>query len=179
LSSARAVEDTETLVVPVDVVGLCLGEDDAQQAASQFAGATAVYQQQATKQHAAFLGDNVSRGFDDPPWDQLGSGVHLHWALPDGLTRGGGPGAELDFPAAPDRWLVTRIVISGSTPATRSWLLESDALTAAPPPAGVSSVTVPVMPSPQLSQPFAYLGRSHDVTQGWSARRATRGPAIT
>ncbi|WP_460112228.1 hypothetical protein [Streptomyces platensis] len=165
--------------MPVDVVGLCVGEDDEQQATSQFAGATAVYQQQATHTHAAFLGDNVTRGFDDPPWHQLESGVHLHWALPDGLTRGGGPGAELDFPAVPNRWLVTRIVIEGTAPVTRSWLIESDALAADPPPAGVSSVTLPVRPSPQLPQAFGYLGRSHDVSQGWSSLRATNGPAIT
>ena len=167
------------LVVPVDVAGLCLGEDDAQQATSRFAGATAVYQEQATEAHGAFLGDNVSRGLDDQPWDQLESGVHLHWSLPDGLTRGGGRGAELDFPAAPNRWLVTRIVISGGSPVTRSWLIESDALSADPPPAGVSSVTLPVRPSAQLPQGFGYLGRSHDVTGGWSALRATGGPAIT
>ena len=165
--------------MPVNVVGLCLGEDDAQQATSQFAGATAVYHEQTTPAHGAFLGDNVSRGFDDPPWDQLGAGAHLHWALPDGLTRGGGPGAELDFPAAPNHWLVTRIVISGHTPATRSWLIESDALTADPPPAGASSATLPVRPSPQLPQAFGYLGRSHDLAQGWSAGRATAGQAIT
>ena len=75
-----------------------------------------MYTEQATPAHDAFLGANVSRSLSDPPWDQLETGVHLHWALPDGLTRGGGPGAELVFPAAPDRWLVTRLVISGGSP---------------------------------------------------------------
>ncbi|HEV7913060.1 MAG TPA: hypothetical protein VGP22_04800, partial [Albitalea sp.] len=49
-------------------------------------------------------------------------GVHLHWALPDGLTRGVGSAPPDDatdaerarlnnvqFPAIPDRWLVLRI----------------------------------------------------------------------
>lgn len=49
---------------------------------------------------------------------QLKAGVHLHWALPDALTRGyqqkkaRGPDDEraIIFPAVPNRWLVTRTV---------------------------------------------------------------------
>src|SRR5271166_5555203 len=40
---------------------------------------------------------------------QLQAGVHLHWALPDALTKG--VISEKDgtnFPAVPNRWLVTR-----------------------------------------------------------------------
>ncbi len=179
MNSARAADDAATtLVVPVDVAGLCIGQDDAQHATGGFAGATAVYQQQVTAAHGAYLGGNVNRGYHDPPWDQLQAGIHLHWALPDGLTRGGGPGAELDFPAAPNRWLVTRIAISGGTPATRSWLIESDALAADPPPPGASSVTLPVRPSPQLPHGFGYLGRTHDLSAGPPAQSAAGGPAI-
>jgi hypothetical protein len=38
--------DLTTLVVPIDVVGLCIGEDDYQQATNGFAGATTVYADQ-------------------------------------------------------------------------------------------------------------------------------------
>jgi hypothetical protein len=170
-------DGTTTLVVPIDIVGLCIGEDDAQQATSGFAGATAVYQDQVQSGHQAFLGSNASRGFDDPPWDQLEVGVHLHWALPDGLTRGGGPGAELSFPATPTRWLVTRIAITGNTPTTRSWLIESDALAAEQPQTG-SSVTLPVATT-TFAQGFGFLGRSHELgDEGWSELRATSGPAL-
>ncbi len=54
-----------------------------------------------------------SRPFQDRGL-QLRAGVHLHWALPDALTRGenrpGKTGAarKLTFPAVPNRWLVTR-----------------------------------------------------------------------
>ena len=177
MSSAEAADDATTLVVPIDVTGLCIGHDDAQHATGGFAGATAVYQQQVTAAHGAYLGGNVNRGYHDPPWDQLQAGIHLHWALPDGLTRGGGPGAELDFPAAPNRWLVTRVAISGGTPATRSWLIEGDALAADPPP-GASSVTLPVCPGPQLPHDFGYLGRTHDLSAGPPAQSGTGGPAI-
>src|SRR5688572_10066624 len=45
---------------------------------------------------------------------QLRAGVHLHWALPDALTKGTNTTEEttaarkLTFPAVPNRWLVTR-----------------------------------------------------------------------
>jgi hypothetical protein len=177
LSSVRAGDDATTLVVPIDVVGLCVGEDDYQQATNGFAGATAAYDDQATSTHPAFLGFNVARGFDFDPWDQLEVGVHLHWALPDGLTRGGGPGAELDFPPTPTRWLVTRVAISGDTVTTRSWLIQSDALSAQQPVTG-SSVTLPVKSS-QFAAGFAYLGQSHELgDEGWSEERAVNGPAL-
>ena len=61
-------------------------------------------------------------------------GVHLHWALPDGLLRGemgetgGGAGVSLSLPPLPDRWLVVRM--TGEKDARRitqrGWVLESD-----------------------------------------------------
>lgn len=49
----------------------------------------------------------------------LAPGVHLHWALPDALTRGtvDTTTRELRFPAVPDRWLVIRFS-SAPPPAT-------------------------------------------------------------
>ena len=43
----------------------------------------------------------------------------------------------------------------------------------------MSAVTLPVRPSAQFPGAFAYLGRSHDVTEGWSGERATGAPAFT
>ncbi|HEY5981822.1 MAG TPA: hypothetical protein VIT41_19520 [Microlunatus sp.] len=166
------------LVVPIDVVGLCIGANDAESATNGFAGATTVYAQQVTDAHAAYLARNISRPFDFPPWDQLEVGAHLHWAMPDGLTRGGGPGAELDFPAAPSRWLITRIAITGGTTRLRSWLVESDALTTEPPPSGTSSVTLPYQPDQTQPPTFAYLGRTHDLTEGWSPARSVGGVRV-
>jgi hypothetical protein len=62
---------------------------------------------------------------------QLKAGIHLHWALPDALTRGvqqkKNPVDQDDeksivFPQVPNRWLVTR------TEATqrKHWIVESD-----------------------------------------------------
>jgi hypothetical protein len=179
LSSVRAAEANAALVVPIDVVGLCIGENDAQQATNGFAGATAVYEQQVTDKHAAYLGSNISRTYEFPPWDQLEVGAHLHWAMPDGLTRGGGRGAELDFPAAPSRWLITRIAITGGTTSTRSWLVESDSLSTEPPPSGTSSVTLPYQPDTSQPPTFAYLGRSYDLAEGWTPARSLGTARVT
>ena len=60
-------------------------------------------------------------------------GVYLHWALPDGLTRGDAGSARSDnvpagnplgLPAVPDRWVVVRLLHRSSV--TRAWVLESD-----------------------------------------------------
>lgn len=59
------------------------------------------------------------------------SGIHLHWALPDGLLRGemqDDPDAPIPMRALPNRWLVVRM--TGPVNAKRldpaSWVIESD-----------------------------------------------------
>ena len=49
-------------------------------------------------------------------------GVHLHWAMPDGLTTTRPDGQHRPLP---DRWLVTRLG-SGTPRAVTSWLIEAD-----------------------------------------------------
>jgi hypothetical protein len=73
----------------------------------------------------------LSQPFEDRGL-QLQAGVHLHWALPDALTRGYLPrnasGSEdersIIFPYVPNRWLVTRTDASRR----RQWVVESDYL---------------------------------------------------
>ena len=64
---------------------------------------------------------------------QLEPGVHLHWALPDALTKATHPLGkdgqpdrnQVEFPTVPNRWLVVRRV---SGIAQKRWLIESDYL---------------------------------------------------
>ncbi|WP_375230183.1 hypothetical protein [Roseobacter sp. S98] len=58
-------------------------------------------------------------------------GVHLHWAMPDGLLRGAlveDEDAPIDMPALPDRWLVTRMTGRTGQPRLdlRSWVIEAE-----------------------------------------------------
>lgn len=63
----------------------------------------------------------------------LSAGVHLHWALPDALTRATHPPGDdgrpdrgrVSFPAVPNRWLVTR---RRAGVAQKRWIIESDYL---------------------------------------------------
>ncbi|CAL9649841.1 hypothetical protein SUDANB19_06565 [Streptomyces sp. enrichment culture] len=81
------------------------------------------------------------RDFADPepsPFDasRPGEGIHLHWHLPEALGRGRmdlrrGFDAPLDFPSAPNRWLVVRYHHTDSqnatsTPAVAGWMVHSD-----------------------------------------------------
>ncbi len=149
------------LVVPVDLIGFCVSEADEQEATGSFAGATVVYTDQTGSQTPAYLGSNVARGFDAAPWKRLEAGVHLHWALPDALTKASVNETQtaVQFPAAPNRWLITRFVMNGSTPTATSWVIESDALNNVA-PAGQSPVTVPIQAGTSNSQDFAYLGQT-------------------
>ncbi len=113
-----------------------------------------------------WLGDSVTSrpGDDHDGW--LPPGVHLHWALPHGLTRGvrkpGGArhryDSPVDYPAVPSRWLVRR-TIGGA--GARVWLVESDFLWPAK-TRGLSHHSVwPLTDAADgAAPPWRYLGRS-------------------
>lgn len=115
---------------------------------------------------------NISEALVSYPFQDraltLPAGVHLHWALPDALTRGTRKTPkdyphEMLFPAVPDRWLVIR---SGGGGAPRQWIVESDYLhpdkDVLPESGGTSlrSIAIPFPADRKLGQrPFRYLGR--------------------
>lgn len=78
-------------------------------------------------------------GLLPPPFTDLTdarpAGVYLHWALPDGLTRGevgtdADAGGTVSLPAVPDRWLVARLGPSGAGRRSMTgWVLESGGAT--------------------------------------------------
>ena len=90
----------------------------------------------------------------------LKPGIHLHWALPDALTKEGKNG----FPAVPNRWLVRR---SKSGNGEKSWIVESDYLF--PLEAGYQedSVTYPYSLASENDPRFRYLGRKV-LLENWS-----------
>ncbi|KUZ80128.1 hypothetical protein [Burkholderia ubonensis] len=163
---------TPGLVVPVDVVAFCVGNADANdpyQGTPTFAGATVIYSQQTQTQNLqtqddqnlpppAYLGANAWCGLDQPAWNALEAGVHIHWALPDALTDApvDKNTSDVQFPAVPNRWLVTRMVIDGGTPSSvTSWVVESDAFSS---PANWKLPTVALQPGTSAPD-FAHLGQ--------------------
>ena len=121
---------------------------------------------------------NISEEILSQPFQDLGfqlkPGVHLHWALPDGLTRGVGQAAQdkgnqkrkVSFPVVPNRWLVTRIDQAGQK---KQWIIESDYLY--PPGAGdqSSGISYPYPKNGQNAQPFRSMGRAMPLA-AWQNR---------
>lgn len=116
----------------------------------------------------------VSPSFRDKSL-RLQRGVHLHWALPDSLTRGVNTKDGLVFPVVPDRWLVTRSSRDGGPQekqlAQKQWIVESDYLHPESDPQGkapADTVSFPLPPRPEVEkwQPYRYLGRKWVVSEG-------------
>ncbi|WP_020572684.1 hypothetical protein [Parafrankia discariae] len=101
---------------------------------------------------------------------RLRAGVHLHWSLPDSLTRLVQTAAGTEIPLVPDRWLVTR---HRAGVLERQWVVESDFL------AEVDTGGVPY-PVDTPGRPYRFLGRAVPLG-AWdpAAGRASRLPGLT
>lgn len=109
------------------------------------------------------------------PTPPLGTGIHLHWELPNFFRKGtqATQGANIVFPHAPNRWLVTRYlsVYNQSTQlyvsrAPMSWIVESDFVSPDQPQdlRPVASVPLPATPT-WKQQPYMYMGRVQELSQ--------------
>ncbi len=95
-----------------------------------------------------------------PPFETTGflpAGIHLHWQLPENLRSATSEADGLNFPHAPNRWLVTRRNASGI--AEQSWIIESDYLY----PSDIVAERSVAIPNPDFAtepqRPYRYLGR--------------------
>jgi len=82
---------------------------------------------------------------------QLKSGIHLHWAMPDALTKG----TDDTFPLVPNRWLITR----RGEGQLKQWIIESNYLYPEGQGQNTGAITFPVEPTSDNIQPFRYMGR--------------------
>jgi hypothetical protein len=89
---------------------------------------------------------------------QLKAGVHLHWALPDALTRGfqKRKSDHENKRPVPNRWLVTRTTAEPTQ--CKQWVVESDYLSPPGQSGQQSGISYPDV-SNSHPQPFRYLGR--------------------
>ncbi|HEY8981452.1 MAG TPA: hypothetical protein VIU15_17925 [Streptomyces sp.] len=149
----RAVSVGGPLVVPVHLDALCLAEDlDVRGPDNDFSRLP--HRDPATgldrNEDLPYVSEIMVRTpFQDDDL-RLRAGVHLHWALPDGLTRmtqrADGTTA---VPAVPNRWLVTR---SRDGKVEAEWVVESDYLSDDNPGAVL-------YPAPGAGLPYRRLGR--------------------
>lgn len=129
------------LIVPINLQGLRVSSNDAAKitnANERFSGPTTSYNELPWRDasYNEFPGRlskaNLSVNIDNPLGGnvsaQLDPGVHLHWALPDTLTHGRQASGGVEYPAAPNRWLVTRVLRRGDVVSVKQWVVESDHL---------------------------------------------------
>lgn len=136
-----------SLVVPIGLQALCVGEPDVTGAGggrstAEFAQVAADFSRlpylEGNSQNPQPIqpGPNLSQRVLPTPFAQihepLQAGIHLHWTLPEALahTRAGETGPA-EPRSAPNRWLVARIAATTSGPSAseiRAWIVESDLL---------------------------------------------------
>ena len=156
---------SSALVVPVNVLAFAVNEKDAHDATPYFSGSNTVFTNQLGPSQA-FLGANVNRSLMGAPAQPLQAGVHLHWALPNALSKAvTGADGNLSFKAAPNRWLVNRFVIRGGQAVRKSWVVLSDVLNDRL-PAGQTSITLPTYTTPS-GQDYQYSGEFQPFDQQW------------
>lgn len=117
------------LIVPIHLLALCTG----QETTATLMGPTATFAEfpswpagSAQPSGKPYLSSSVT-SFPD---SSATPGVHLHWSLPDALTRGqhDRDSGSVTFPQVPNRWLVSRISTRDDdpTPRIKSWVIESN-----------------------------------------------------
>ena len=110
-----------SLLVPVSLAALCVGDDDYHQpgdaygvgdfaaVATDFSALPYVDANGVAVNQMANLASNVVPPPFTPVESKLPIGIHLHWALPAALSKGSqGADRKLAFPSAPNRWLIVR-----------------------------------------------------------------------
>lgn len=121
--------DPRHLLVPIAVEALVVTPTQ-----PDFANEADLISRYDLMQFGVFLGEKIT-----PPPFQTTAGfmpgkrdrdraVRLHWALPDGLTKGIHKEGGLDLPHVPNRWLVLRYTPKKEKDYVKTWIIESDRL---------------------------------------------------
>lgn len=124
------------------------------------------------------LSSEIIVSLAEAPIGQLQAGIHLHWQLPDALTKGQQTkDGRLEFPNVPNRWLITRFLDDNGTVTTKQWVVESDQLMTEEEYQQYTSESfqnsnaIPVGWQQALNRvqyqdaPYRYLGRIYEIEQ--------------
>ena len=107
----------------------------------------------------AHVSESIAADPFENPNLHLPPGVHLHWALPDGLIQGDHTDEGTRFETVPNRWLITRLAADPDKTVQKQWVVESDYLH--PEDSKSHAVIVPHQPNPSKGEYACYrhLGR--------------------
>ncbi|NDY73031.1 hypothetical protein DO021_16575 [Desulfobacter hydrogenophilus] len=138
---------SNTLIVPVDLAALCVGNTDVNGSVQSPYGtkdfsrlapdfSLLPYAADGTAHNQGpYISNQVVAESFQPVSDPLDVGIHLHWALPDAIAHGAQAedNGSIEFPPAPNRWLVVRIATNSAdseqpTSDLKAWVIESDRL---------------------------------------------------
>lgn len=189
---------SDTLIVPMDLAVLCVGDTDVNGSVTNPYG-TKDFARLApdfsrlpfaanNEEHNAgpFLSSQVLADTFQEASAPLDVGLHLHWVLPEALSHGAQKDdGSIGFPSAPDRWLIVRVATNAANPqapvtSLKAWVLESDRLWDGVPDhlqQNKGSLAIPIRPDPtvQPNKSWKSIGRVFDY-EGWaedpSAERA-------
>jgi hypothetical protein len=183
------------LIIPIDLQALCVGNPDVTAMANvlspQADFSVLPWSEDGVYTNASsYTSDKVMSGAS-PFNGQVAAqyGIHLHWALPDGLTQSipppGQPTGQPQFPAVPNRWMLTRIILDLSNPGTpvttlKSWVIESDRMLQSQDPslpAIFPQPTVPLSPTTE-GQNYNYIGQAFTI-ESWGETAAPRLTPLT
>ncbi|ASU33544.1 hypothetical protein [Mucilaginibacter xinganensis] len=172
-------------IVPLNVAAARVNQNDNNKVVGNFQGKTTMFEKMpwndgtGSYSKSASTGDKIFRQLGTAPGgnplysplNQLGTGIHLHWELPDYFKKGSqtDESSAFVFPNAPNRWLVTRYlsIYNQQTSAydavtSKSWVVESDYISSTKPDSRPAvTVPLPATPSPG-QQPYMYMGRVVD-----------------
>ncbi|MDW3191463.1 MAG: hypothetical protein R8G66_03835 [Cytophagales bacterium] len=118
---------SSTLLVPLQIDALCLEKDQlAIEASADFSRLP--FQKDGADQNPNSL--NISDTVLSNEFQNLNftlkKGIHLHWAMPDGLTMGvQDTNKKIVYPQIPNRWLITKYI---NEKQEGQWIVESDYL---------------------------------------------------
>lgn len=165
MTSPQPPSDSSSLLVPVHVDALCVDPQSQQSFSISPPDYGAL---------AAFKSPIPTPFASEAPHQQPAlQGIHLHWALPDALTRGkqSAPGQPVEFPLVPNRWLVVRFEAGGvKWDCQKVTVIRSDYLGDA---ASSDPGTTPFLDPTKATTPekiqATNLGKSYDV-QSWVSR---------
>jgi hypothetical protein len=165
------------LLIPMNIEALVVGNDSRTQWMNLNPDFQGVYRRD------QLLGRQLEQKPFSPNTGLHQSGIHLHWALPDGLTRGvtAGNDRRPKFPAVPNRWLVARFWDQGQRTEklvlrSKAWIVESDTITT-----DRSTAVWPTLQSGKLGKQqdyFVFVGKQYELAQ-WPGETSAPGVDIT
>ncbi len=167
------------LLVPMNVEALVIGEDSQTEWANLKPDFPSVYLR------GQVLGQQLEEPLLFSPKTGLhDAGIHLHWALPDGLAHGvaGDNGGRPEFPPIPNRWLIVRFWDQAGENQNidlryKAWIVESDTVTSDTSTA-VWPTLRPTPPSEKLEKRedyYVFVGKRYELSQ-WPGK--TKPPAL-